>query len=94
MAIILANPVVVTNTATTVQITKIDNNIEHEYLQIEYIILLDDGTPYQRSTVKIEGYDAVKALYAETDVVMGTGKTFEEASTAILYAKVLAQLGT
>jgi len=93
MAQTLNTPIVITNTANTVQITRIDNNVEEGYLGIQYMTILEDGTPYQRGTVRVDGIDAVKALYAETDTVMATGKTFEEASAEILYGKVLAQLG-
>jgi len=94
MATLLNTPIVITNTANTVQITRIDNNVEEGYLAVEYMTILEDGTPFQRGNVRVEGYDAVKALYAETDTLMATGKTFEETSAEILYAKVLAHLGS
>lgn len=93
MSAIFGTPVITTNTVTTVQITRIDNNIEGEYVNVEYVTLLEDGTPYQRGSVKVRGYDDIKVLYAETDTVMATGKTFEEASAEILYNKVLVHLG-
>lgn len=92
MPLLLTTPIVITNTANSVQITGLYNKIEEGCVEIHYMTLLADGTPYQRGDVRIDGYDAVKALYAETDTVMATGLTFEQASAQILYAKVLAAL--
>ncbi len=90
--ITLTTPIIITSTATTVQITRIDNNIEEGYILVEYLTSLEDSSPYQRGNIKISGYTDIKALYAETDAVMATGKTFEVARAEILYAKVLANL--
>jgi len=92
MSTVLNNPLVETKTIDKVQITRIDNNIEEGYIEISYLTLYDNNTPAQRGIVGVKGYDAVKALYTETDILIATGKTFEEASTEILYAKVVAQL--
>ena len=93
MATTLTTPIVITNTANTVQITGILNKVEEERLEIEYIIILEDDTPYKRDRVSIIGKDNVKAIYAETDTIIATGKTFEEASTELLYGKVLEHIG-
>jgi hypothetical protein len=92
MATTLTTPIIETKTANTVQITGLYNKIEEESLEIHYITLLEDGTPYKRDLVVFKGYDTVKALYAELDVIIATGKTFEEASTELLYSKALYQL--
>ena len=92
MAIVLPTPTTETLVATNVQITGVVNNIEEGRFEIHYMILLEDGTPYKRGQVVINGYDDVKALYAEQDAAMATGKTFEVASAEILYNKVLASL--
>ena len=92
MAIVLPTPKTETLVATNVQITGFVNNIEEGRCEVHYIVLLEDGTPYKRGQVVINGYDDVKALYAELDVLISTGKTFEESSTELLYGKVLASL--
>ena len=92
--ITLSTPIVVTTTATTVQITGFVNNIEQGNCEIQYMIMLEDGTPSKRDRVPISGYEAVKALYSETDAIIATGLTFEEASAKILYEKVLAKINS
>lgn len=93
MALILGTPIAVTNTQTSVQITGLVNNLERGNIEVHYMTLLEDGTPYQRGMTTYDGYDEVKNVYAEIDAVIATGKTFEEASTEILYTKVIAHLG-
>ena len=92
MATQLTTPVVETLTTTTVQITGFVNNKEEERCEIHYILLLDNGEPCKRGQVVINGYADVKAFYAEMDALIATGKTFEIASTELLYSKVLASL--
>lgn len=92
MAFLLDTPQTITQTLNRFSITKLENDIEDKNINIEYMIYLEDGTPYKRGRVMIEGYDAVKALYSQIDTVMATGKTFEEASSEILYNKVLETL--
>ena len=92
MATTLNTPIVVTNTATTVQITALVNNVEEERVEIHYMTKLEDGTPYQRGNIQINGKEDVKAMYAELDALISTGKTFEAASGELLYSKVLAKL--
>ena len=92
MAATLLTPITHSTTATTVQITSVINSIEESRFEIRYIVLLDDNTPFKRGSVVISGYDGVKALYAEQDAAMAEGKSFEEASTMILYDKVLAAI--
>ena len=93
MATLLSTPQVITNTVNTVQVTGLVNNVEEGRIEIHYMTLLEDGTPYQRGMVILaEGYDAVKAASANIDAKIATGMTFEQASTEILYAKVIEQL--
>ena len=93
MGTLLNSSITTVTTVETVQITRIDNNIEGGYIATEYLLILDNGEQYQRGAFRIEGYEAVKALYAETDIVMATGLTFEEASSKILYDKLQIHLG-
>ena len=92
MATTLTTPKEEVKVVTTVQVTGFVNNREEERCEIHYITLLEDGTPYQRGQVVINGYDDVKVFYAEMDALLATGKAFEEASTELLYGKVLASL--
>ena len=92
MATTLNQPQVITNTVNKVQVTALVNNVEEGRIEIHYITLLEDNTPYQRGNVVVEGYESVKAMYAELDAKIAEGKTFEEASTELLYAKVLSEL--
>ena len=92
MATVLNTPIVVTNRATTVQVTGFVNNKEEERCEIHYITLLEDGTPYQRGQVVINGYEDVKAFYAEMDAELSSGKDFEAASGVLLYSKVIEEL--
>ena len=88
----LETPVLVTESIGKVQITKIINHVDTEFFVIEYTTHKPDDSILSQGNIVIEGYDAVKALYAEQDTLMATGKTFEEASREILYDKVLDTL--
>jgi len=94
----LSTPVTMTEVADKVQIVAVINNVERQCLTINYKVLLEDGTTKSTGNmadtmvVHVQGYDAVKALYAEQDTEMATGLTFEEASAKILYARVIAHM--
>lgn len=92
MPSLLSTPIVISNEVNKVQITAINNQIEQGFLSVEYILLMSNGTPYRRGDIRFSGYDVVKALYAELDALIATGKTFEVASAELLYSKVLASL--
>ena len=92
MAQALTTPVQETKVVTTVQLTAIVNNVEEGRLEVHYITLLEDGEPYQRGNVAVEGKEAVQAVYAEIDTIMSSGKTFEEASKELFYSKVTASI--
>jgi hypothetical protein len=103
MATILNTPQVITNTVNTVQITGLVNNVEEGRIEIHYMTLLEDGTPYQRGNIilaeVIRNADGtvdttpISNAYAQIDAKIATGLTFEQASAEILYAKVLEHLG-
>jgi acylphosphatase len=94
MALDLGTPQVITNTVNKVQVTGLVNNVEEGRIEIHYMTLLEDGTPYQRGQVILaEGFEAIKQSYADIDAKIAEGKTFEQASAEILYAKVLDTLG-
>lgn len=92
MAIALTTPITVAQTVASVQITGFSIDYENLSMTSSYMTLLEDNTPYQRGNVVVEGYESVKAMYAELDAKIAEGKTFEEASTELLYAKVLSEL--
>lgn len=88
MPIILDIPETETKVVTSIVITKITNSVEEEKFDCEYIKFLEDGTKSDRGHWSLEGKVAIQALYAELDVVIVTGKTFEEASKELLYSKI------
>ena len=89
---LLTTPIQTTTIATNVAVTGFYNKVEEEMMEIHYMTYTEDGTPYQRGNVTINGYTDCKAMYAELDALIATGKTFEEASSELLFSKVLAQL--
>ena len=94
MGLILGTPMEIVNTVDEVRITSILNNVETEYVVIHYKLIIGGVVPVGTQVVAIQGKEAIKALYAEQDAVMATGKTFEEASREILYNKVLESINT
>ena len=88
MPLVLDTPESMTNTVSTVAITSVVNDLENQRLDVNYIKLLEDGTPFQRAVYSVSGHEDVQALYAELDVLIATGKTFEEASRELLYSKI------
>lgn len=84
--------IAVNNVVNRFSITRLENNIEKGYIEITYRLYYSDMTPYKSSRIYLDGYDAVKALYTEIDAKIATGLTFEQASSEILYAKVLTEL--
>ena len=88
-AVNFETPQVITNTVASIKVTGIVNDAENEKVEIHYITFLADGSPYQRGNIVINGYDAVKATYAEIDAEIAKGKGFEDASREVLYKKVL-----
>jgi len=93
MATTLTQPITETKVVNTVQVTGFVNNKEEERCEIHYITFTNDGQPYQRGVVTIQGKDEVKALYAEMDTELAKGNGFESASATLLYNKVLSILG-
>ncbi len=63
MARVLTEAITITKSATTAQVTGLVNNVEEGYFELHYMVLLEDGTPYQRHTVRIEGHDKVKGMF-------------------------------
>ena len=92
MGLTLSTPMEVVNTIDEVRITEIINSVENEFIVIKYKLISDGIVPTDEKVVVIQGKELVKALYSEQDVIMATGKTFEEASREILYGKVLDTL--
>jgi len=82
----LTTPIIETNTAKTVQLTGFVDNREEGRVEIHYMILLEDGTPFKRNVLTFEG-DDITAFYA------GIGVDFEGQVKEALYAKLLASLG-
>jgi len=82
----LNTPIVETNTAKTVQLTGFVDNREEGRVEIHYIILLEDGTPFKRNVLQFSG-DEIAEFYA------GIGVDFEGQVKDALYAKLLTQLG-
>ena len=95
MAVAIPTPIVETKTVAQVQITGFRMNYENLEMVSEYMLLLDDGTPYQRGSasttdpVEIQGfYDEVEALIrADVNMDMDT------ATGQVAYAFVLGKLG-
>jgi hypothetical protein len=82
----LTTPIIETNTAKTVQLTGFVDNREEGRVEIHYLTLLEDGTPYKRNTLTFEG-DDITAFY------VGIGVDFEGQVKEALYAKLLGDLG-
>jgi hypothetical protein len=82
----LTTPIVETNSANTVEITAFTDNREDGRIEISYMIFLEDGTPFRRSHIILEG-DDVPAFYASL------GVDFESQVKDVLYDKILADLG-
>jgi uncharacterized protein YydD (DUF2326 family) len=82
----LNTPIIETNTAKTVQLTGFVDNREEGRVEIHYMILLEDGTPFKRNTLTFEGDDI-------TDFYAGIGVDFEGQVKDALYAKLLGDLG-
>jgi acylphosphatase len=75
-------PIIETTTANQVQLTGFVDNREEGRVEIHYMTLLEDGTPYKRDTLVIEG-DDIAAFYNEI------GVDFDAEVKEALYAKVL-----
>jgi len=82
----LTTTIVETNTANQVQLTGFVDNREEGRVEIHYMILLEDGTPFKRNVLTIEG-DDIAAFY--TDI----GVDFDAQVKEALYAKVVGNLG-
>tara|TARA_R110000824_G_scaffold91604_1_gene222808 strand:- start:83 stop:343 length:261 start_codon:yes stop_codon:yes gene_type:complete len=78
-------PIVETKTASQVQLTGFVDNREEGRVEVHYMTLLEDGTPYKRDTLVIEG-DDVAAFYT------GIGVNFDAEVKEALYAKVLGAI--
>jgi len=85
----LETAITITNTATTVEITEVINSVENSSLTICYLIRLEDGTPYKRGRVLVDGKIDILAMYAEIDSETALGLKFQVASSKVLYARVL-----
>ena len=92
MAINLNTPIIETKNANQVQVTDVNISIEREEIEVRYLLILEDGTPYQRGAWRQTGIDNIEAVYAEIDALTDSGKTFAEASTELAYSKALAQI--
>lgn len=88
MPIILDTPEVQIQTITSVVVTSTFNDVENARFSISYAKLYEDGTPAERATFDVDGAADIKALYVELDVIIATGKSFEEASKELLYSKI------
>lgn len=86
----LETPKAITNTVTSVKVTGVVNDTERGVIDIHFMTLLEDGTPYQRGNVQITGHDEIKDVYAEIDAKLSTGLTFEESSRQVLYNRAIA----
>lgn len=88
MPIILDTPKVETKTVTTFVITNIENNVVGKTFTVRYDGLAADDTLVERGTWSLKGTEEVQAFYLELDIIIATGKTFEEASKELLYSKI------
>ena len=82
----LTTPIVETTNANTVEITSFVDNREEGCVEIHYTILLEDGTPFRRNTLRFEG-DDIPAFYTSI------GVDFEAQVKEALYTKLLGDLG-
>jgi len=82
----LTTTIVETNTADQVQLTGFVDNREEGRVEIHYMILLEDGTPFKRNVLTLEG-DDVASFYTEI------GVDFDAEVKEALYTKVLGSLG-
>jgi DNA-binding ferritin-like protein (Dps family) len=81
----LTTPIIETNTANQVQITGFVDNREEGRVEIHYMLLLEDGTPYKRNIVQVSG-DDIAAFYASI------GVDFESQVKEQLYLKVMENI--
>lgn len=72
------------------QIQRYTNSLAESVVIVQFDVLYDDNTVKECGYLRINGYDDIKALYAEMDVAIGNGLSFEEASKQVLYSRVVA----
>ena len=78
-------PIIETTTVNQVQLTGFVDNREEGRVEIDYMTLLEDGTPYKRDTLVIQG-DDIAAFYTEI------GVDFDAEVKEALYTKVLGSI--
>jgi acylphosphatase len=81
----LTTPIIETNTANQIQVTGFVDNREDGRVEIHYMLLLEDGTPYKRNVVQFSGED-INDFYASI------GVDFESQVKEKLYAKVMENI--
>ena len=81
MPLNLANPVVQTQTINKIEITGQYFDMENGRVTLEYITFLDDGTPYQRDSITVEGQEMLDGFQSVNDKV--TAQTTIDVHAAI-----------
>ena len=66
MPLNLSNPVVETKTIDKIEVTGQNFDMENMIVTLHYMTFLNDGTPYQRNRIMLEGADML-AKFAEVN---------------------------
>lgn len=88
----LPTPKVITQTVTDVIITGVNHNFEDGTLEVNYMTLLDDGTPYQRGTNRLDNELDIADMYATINTAVAEGSTVRQAIDAIVTDQVIASI--
>jgi len=92
MSELLTQPIETKTVATKVQITAFVSNYEEGYMEVQYMTLQEDDTPYQRGNVRIEAEEEMAQVYIDVAAYMSDGDFIDVASGKVAYAKVLEAL--
>ena len=93
MAEQLAVSVVETKTVSQVQITGFNINYEDTSMEVQYMTLLDDNTPHQRGSIRINEAEEKAQVYTDVESLISDGDSLEVAAGKVAYGKVMAELG-
>ena len=92
MAETLQAPITQTLVVDKVQITRFQIDYEEGIMQVDYLTLLNDGTPYQRGTVQLRDAADISQVYIDTEALMTAGDSLEVAAAKVAYGRVMESL--
>ena len=92
MAILLNTPIIETRTVASVQITGFYMNYENPEMRSEYMLLLDDGTPYQRGSASTNNLLEIEGFMNQVETLIIGGKDLDTASAEVAYSFVLSKI--